>query len=98
MDLIVSLQEGGAVDVAFDGFVVHTDRAKSHGGAGTGPEPFDVFLAAIGACAGAYVRAFCEARNIATAGIVLHEHCVFDEKHRLERVEIEIDLPPTFPD
>jgi ribosomal protein S12 methylthiotransferase accessory factor len=98
MDLTVTLPGNGRVDVAFGDFVIHTDRSREHGGAESAPQPFDTFLAAIGACAGAYVFAYCEARGIPSDGIRLHERCTFGENHRLERVEIEIALPPGFPD
>ena len=98
MDLTITFPGGARVDAAFDGYVVRTDRSLSHGGEGSAPEPFDVFLASLGTCAGAYVLAFCDARRIPIAGIRLLQHCSFNEAHRLERVEIAISLPPSFPE
>jgi ribosomal protein S12 methylthiotransferase accessory factor len=40
--------------------LVRTDQSVEHGGAGSAPEPFDLFLASIAACAGIYVLGFCQ--------------------------------------
>ncbi len=98
MDLVVRFAGGRRVDVAGPGFVIHTDQSIAHGGEGTAPEPFDTFLAALGACAGAYVAAFCAARSIPLDGVRIDERCTFDATgKRLERVEMTLVLPSSFP-
>jgi putative redox protein len=84
------------VDVAAGRFVIHTDQSVAHGGDATAPEPFDLFLAAIGACAGVYVLAFCQARNIDTSGVRIDEKPEF-EGGVLKRVMLEIQVPDSFP-
>jgi ribosomal protein S12 methylthiotransferase accessory factor len=79
--------------------VIRTDQSTAHGGRGAGPEPYDLFLASIGTCAGAYVLGFCDARGISTADIVIVQRHFFDKgSGRLERVTLEITLPATFPE
>ena len=99
MDIEVTFPGGKRVDASFGGHVVKTDQAVAHGGGGTGPEPFELFLASLATCAGIYVLGFCQAREISTEGIKLVQHHRFDEpSHRLEGVELEIVLPASFPE
>jgi ribosomal protein S12 methylthiotransferase accessory factor len=87
------------VDATFGNHVVRTDQGPEHGGEGAFPEPFDVFLASLATCAGAYVLGFCLARGISTDGIeVIQRHRFADDTHRLERVELELSLPASFPE
>ncbi len=37
-----------------------TDQGVEHGGGGAAPEPFDLFLASLGTCAGLYALRFCQ--------------------------------------
>ncbi|MEO8903813.1 MAG: OsmC family protein [Polyangiaceae bacterium] len=99
MDIRVSFPGGKRVDAALGGHVVKTDQAEQRGGSGSAPEPFDLFLASLATCAGAYVLSFCDARGLPSAGIELVQHQHFDEAtHRLERVELEVLLPDDFPE
>jgi ribosomal protein S12 methylthiotransferase accessory factor len=99
MDIEVTFPGGKKVDASFGGHVIKTDQAVSHGGGGTAPEPFELFLASLATCAGIYVLGFCQAREISTEGIKLVQHHRFDEaSHRLEQVELEIVLPANFPE
>jgi ribosomal protein S12 methylthiotransferase accessory factor len=95
--LYVTFPGSKRVDVAFEGGLVHTDQSPAHGGEGSAPEPFDLFLAALAACAGTYVLGFCQARGIATDGIHLTQENLFDEG-KLREVKLAIDLPPEFPE
>jgi putative redox protein len=96
VELTVHFPGKKKVDVAFGAFVVHTDQGTAHGGEGTAPEPFDLFLASIGACAGVYVQAFCQSRGIPTAKIRIDERAEF-ERGTLAKVKLEIVVPPEFP-
>ncbi len=87
------------VDADFGSLTIPTDQKKSSGGDESAPEPYDLFLASIGTCAGYYVLAFLRARSIPERGVSLVQHHEFSEPgHRLERVEIEIRVPPDFPE
>lgn len=99
MTVRVSFPGGKRVDADLGTRVVETDQSVEHGGGGAAPEPFELFLASLATCAGAYVLGFCQARGIPTDGIELLQNYDFDAStHRLERVSLEIVLPPTFPE
>lgn len=99
MEMKVAFPGGLAVTAAFKGHTVTTDQAVEHGGGGTAPEPFDLFLASLGTCAGLYALRFCQQRGIATQGLGLN---LTTEKHpeekRLALVRLEIELPDGFPE
>jgi ribosomal protein S12 methylthiotransferase accessory factor len=87
------------VDAIFNGQVIKTDQPVQAGGDGTAPAPFDLFLASIGTCAGIYVLGFCQARGIPTDGIKLIQKMNYNFQKRLfDKIEIEIKLPPDFPE
>jgi len=87
------------VDAIFNGQVIKTDQPVQAGGDGTAPAPFELFLASIGTCAGIYVLGFCQARGIPTDGIKLIQKMNYNFQKRLfDKIEIEIKLPPDFPE
>lgn len=99
MQINVSFPGGKRVDASFNGFVVQTDQAKANGGDGSAPEPFSYFLASIATCAGIFVLGFCQARNIPTDGIKVTQEVEWDQAaHRVGKVTIDIQVPPSFPE
>lgn len=102
MEMKVTFPGGERVNAELNGRVIPTDQPVEGGGGGTAPSPFDYFLASLGTCAGIYVLSFCQQRGIATEGLSLTQRMEFvtaeDGKKRLARVDMEIDLPPGFPE
>ena len=92
MELDVRLLGGDRVVVATAGLEIVTDQD------GSAPDPFTLFLASIGACAGFYVARFCRQRGIPTSGIVLKQRADKDENGRVREIELELMLPDSFPD
>jgi putative redox protein len=98
-ELVVTLPGGKKVDAHLGGHVVRTDQPVSNGGEDSAPSPFNLFLAAIGTCAGIYVAGFCQKRGLPTEGIRLVQRSHLDpETGALARVEIDIELPSGFPE
>jgi len=86
------------VNAVYKGFTLETDQSKNEGGDGSAPEPYDLFLASIGTCAGVYVVYFCDERGIDTSKIKMNLQFVRNEKkHLIETVHIHLDLPREFP-
>lgn len=99
MDMKITFPGGLAVDAAFKNFIVTTDQGVDHGGGGTAPEPFDLFLASLCTCAGLFALRFCQQRRIATQGLGLTLTTEKDpELNRLALVRLEIELPDGFPE
>jgi ribosomal protein S12 methylthiotransferase accessory factor len=90
---------GKRVDAKINGMTVRTDQYPEEGGEGTAPEPFEVFLASIGTCAGIYALDFCRTRGIPTENVSLSMNCSFDDKtFRCNKIELDLSLPEEFPD
>lgn len=97
--MIVTIGPGKRVDAAFGEFVIHTDQSRMAGGEGSAPEPFALFLASIGTCAGIYVLSFCQNRGIPTEGIrLVQTHHVKESGRGIGKIEIAIEVPPSFPE
>ena len=99
MDMEIYFPGNLRVNADFAGFTIETDQAKEEGGDASAPEPFTLFLASIGTCAGVYVLYFCRERNIDTEGIRLRLSFTRNEKkHMIEKIDIRILLPDGFPE
>jgi len=98
-EMKISFPGGLRVDAEYKGFVIKTDQPVYSGGDGSAPAPFDLFLASIATCAGYYVLAFCNKREIPTekAAVVMKTRRNSETK-RIEKISIEIQLPPEFPE
>ena len=95
----VSFPGGKKVDAEYGDFVIKTDQPVYQGGEGTAPAPFDLFLASIATCAGYYVLAFCQRRDLSfeNISIVLKKERNPETK-RIEKIFIHINLPADFPE
>ncbi len=99
MDIHVTFPRGKRVDATSEGHVVHTDQPTSLGGDDSAPSPFDVFLASLATCAGAYVLAFCDRRGLSTDGIELVQRAIYAEDGKsLVEVALDVHLPASFPE
>ena len=99
MDMIIDFPGGARVDAHYDPYTIMTDQPPAGGGKGEAPTPFSLFLASMGTCAGIYVLGFCQQRNLPTEGVR-----IIQRMHRsmqtglIGKVDLEIQVPSTFPD
>jgi putative redox protein len=95
----ITLDGGKVVTAHTHGHLIRTDQPLDNGGGNTAPAPFDLFLAAIGTCAGIYVKSFCDNRKIPTDNIRIIQTAEFDKATGLPvDITIDIKLPPDFPE
>ena len=97
-EIIVTLPTQRRIDAQVRGHVVHTDQPLDNGGEDVAPSPFELFLASIGTCAGIFVQGFCAKRGLSTEGIKLIERPRYTAEGVLSAVDIELQLPSTFPE
>lgn len=98
-DIEVTFPGGKRVDAQVGAYVVRTDQPVESGGGGSAVAPFDLFLASLATCAGLYVLAFCQARDLSTDGLALRQRVDVDPATKLpSRIRLELKLPPSFPD
>lgn len=87
------------VEAFYKGYRVITDQPVYAGGEGSAPSPFDLFLISIATCAGYYFLAFCQERGISLTGAkVVMSMEKNSEKKRIDRLYIDLFLPPGFPE
>jgi putative redox protein len=95
MEMVIDFPGGARVDAHFGQFTVKTDQPP----AATAPTPFATFLASIGTCAGIYVLGFCQQRGLPTEGIRIVQRMHADPfTGMIGKIELEIQVPPTFPE
>lgn len=98
MELVIDFPGGARVDAHFGSFTVQTDQPPMGGGQGSAPTPFAVFLSSIGTCAGIYVLGFCKQRGLPTDGIrIIQRVHSSPMSGMVEKIDLEIQVPPSFP-
>ncbi len=99
MEMVIDFPGGARVDAHFGPYTVNTDQPPQGGGEGSAPTPFAVFLSSIGTCAGIYVLGFCKQRGLPVEGIRIVQRAHTDPQTRMiVKVDLEIQLPPDFPE
>lgn len=97
MEMIIDFPHGAQVDAHFGQYTIKTDQAMPVG-EGSAPTPFAMFLASIGTCAGIFVLSFCQQRQLSTDGIRIVERIQQRQtSHLVEMIELEIQVPASFP-
>jgi ribosomal protein S12 methylthiotransferase accessory factor len=97
MEILFGFPGGARVEAHFNGCTVKTDQPPPIGNA-CAPTPFDLFLASIGACAGAMALSLCRQLEIPAGGVQISERVEVDAETGLARqISLDIQLPPDFP-
>ncbi len=95
MEMLIDFPGGSRVDAHFGAFTVATDQPP----VASAPTPFALFLSSIGTCAGIYVLGFCKQRNLPTEGIRIIERVHSNPMSGMvEKIDLEIQVPPEFPE
>lgn len=99
MEMEITFPGNKKVYSHYQGFTVESDQQTKSGGDGSAPEPYDLFLASLGTCAGIYMVYFCEKRNIPTDGLKMTVRAEKNEKTKLfESIRMQVQLPEDFPE
>ena len=95
MEILVDFPGGSRVDAHFGNFIIPTDQPPG----GSAPTPFAVFLSSIGTCAGIYVLGFCRQRDLSATDIQIVQRIHSNPLNGMvDKIELEIQVPPTFPE
>ena len=95
MEMIIDFPGGQRVDAHFGNFVVPTDQPPQS----SAPTPFATFLSSIGTCAGIYVLGFCQQRGVSPEGIKIIQRIANNPMSGMvENIDLEIQLPASFPE
>jgi putative redox protein len=95
MELLIDFPGGSRVDAHFGSYTVATDQPP----VASAPTPFGIFLSSIGTCAGIYVLGFCQQRGLPTDHIRIVERVHSNPYNGMvEKIDLEILVPPSFPE
>lgn len=93
MEMEIVFPGGARVDALMGNMRIVTNQD------GSAPAPFGLFLASIGTCAGIYVLSFCQHRGLSTEGIKIVQRLHSNPMTRMiEQVDLDIVVPPDFPE
>lgn len=93
MEMEIVFPGGARVDAHMGNLVVETNQD------GTAPAPFGLFLASIGTCAGIYVLSFLKHRGLSAEGVKVIQRVHSNPATRMiDRVELDIVVPPSIPE
>lgn len=81
----------------FMGHDVVSDVPVAMGGEDAGLNPFHLFLASIGNCAGVFMKMFYRNHNIPLDGASLEQEFEFHENGMLKKVVVNVNPGPAFP-
>ena len=99
MEMVIDFPGGARVDAHFGPYTVMTDQPPQGGSEGSAPTPFALFQASLGTCAGIYVLGFCRQRGLPTEGIRLTQRTIPEPgTGMVGRIELDIEVPPGFPE
>lgn len=76
-----------ATQIEASGFPITADEPISHGGGNTGPAPYDLLLASLGACTAITLRMYADRKQWSLASLNVDLHLVRDAggTNRIER-------------
>lgn len=97
-EIVVTLPGGRRIDAQVGPHLVRSDQPVANGGEDSAPSPFQLFLASIGTCAGIFVQGFCAKRGISAEGIRIVERMHYGDDGVLVGVDLDIQVPPSFPE
>jgi putative redox protein len=94
MNLTIEHQEEVRFNACFGEHQVTIDLPESHGGQGRGMAPPQLFIAALGGCAGVYVADYCDSQGIDYQGMRLSIDWDYENRpRRISSVRVRIELP-----
>ncbi|MBN2305970.1 MAG: OsmC family protein [Anaerolineae bacterium] len=93
MEMEIVFPGDARVDAVSGNMVITTNQD------GSAPAPFGLFLASIGTCAGIYVLSFCQQRGLPTDNVRIIQRMSSNPFTRMiEEIELDIQVPPDFPE
>lgn len=93
----VSFPGGKKIDADIAGYSINTDQAVKNGGEGSSPEPFQLFLASVGTCAGIYAKSFCDERDLPSP-LALELNITRGDDGYLTGLELLLSVDVEFPE
>lgn len=94
MNIVIRHHEDVRFSAECGGHAVTIDLPQSHGGGDGGMTPPQLFIAALGDCAGVYMADYCDSQGIAYQGMRLTlDWDYVDRPRRISGVRLRLELP-----
>jgi ribosomal protein S12 methylthiotransferase accessory factor len=97
-DFTVTLPGGRRAETTIRGHRLVTDQPHDNGGEDTAPTPYELFLASVGTCVAVTLQGFSAKRGIDFRGISVKQSMRYDDAGVLVAVDLDVHLPPGFPE
>lgn len=98
-EFTVTLPGGRRAEATLRGHKVVTDQPLDNGGDDSAPTPYELMLAAIGTCVAVTLQGFCAKRGIPFDGVSVKQSMRYaDDGWKLVAVDLDVHLPPDFPE
>lgn len=98
MDFTVTLPGGRRAETRLRGHRLVTDQPLDNGGEDTAPTPYELFLASVGTCVAVTLQGFAAKRGLDVTGLSVKQSMRYDDAGLLVAVDLEVHLPPGFPE
>lgn len=86
--------ENTEVIASVRGFDIVTDQPLASGGKNSAPDPFSLFLASVGTCAGYYTLKYCRANGIDPSKVQLKLTAIRDiQTRKMTKLRSDVRLP-----
>jgi len=97
MEIKINFTGNKKMDAVFDKYVIKCDQPLDNDGDASAPSPYDYFLASTALCAGYFVKAYCDSRNLAVEGIKLSQNNDRDTQNKYKQIiDLQIQFPESF--
>lgn len=98
MDIKVRFPGGKRACAEYKGFTIETDQSEKHGGDGSAPSPFDLFLCSLATCMGVYALNFGERHGLSREDLALDlTHDKDPESGLVRNIEVTVTVPEHTP-
>lgn len=98
-EFTVTLPGGRRAETTIRGHRLVTDQPQDNGGDDTAPTPYELMLAAVGTCVAVTIQGFAAKRGIPFDGITVKQSMRYAaDGWQLVAVDLEVHLPPDFPE
>jgi len=97
MEIKINFTGNKKMDAVFEDYVIKCDQPLDNDGDASAPSPYDYFLASTALCAGYFVKAYCDSRNLSVEGIKLLQNNNRDTQNKYKQIiDIQIQFPESF--
>jgi ribosomal protein S12 methylthiotransferase accessory factor len=97
-EFTVHLPGGRRAETTIRGHRLLTDQPLDNGGDDAAPTPYEFLLASVGTCVAVTLQGFAAKRALPVEGTTVKQSMRYDDAGLLQAVDLEVTLPPDYPE